>query len=928
MNEDLLSLAFISTACQEHQISDALVRLSNAIKEATNDHQIALLYTNKALAELQLQMTSSAMNDINKAIKADSMCSISYFVKGLIFLWQENENSAVELWRSIIKLGGSIEISVAISKLCQDPNFRSYIFQLRYNIGKVLNTLSHWEIPKIYSESDIQLAYEELRNKHYLSAISSFTDIISCNPQYEDALIGRGAAYVLSGEPQLAIEDLAKLHGPRRNSPEVCKYRAAAYASIGHYTAAIMDLTTALTAYPNDLEALEDRAFLQIQRNMFALALDDLNKISKIKLTQRSAYYFLRVFYSMGNLESTLQYIPISGPENSSSIQWARFLIYRDLRIIQEAKIAIALAVKYDLSFPILKEASKFFLQIEQPKEAITLLDYALRIQPDDPDCLRLKAISLFISAEYSESLTIWHHIQSLQKLSIQQPSSSSTAKPVQSIEEDSDEQEENPKSDSSISQTDNGTNSKPETENSTNTQDQKQTKAINSHENSQKDVKSYTRNELTVDTKIGESMTLEEICGVGNRFGFLMNNIEVPVTSFEGILSYNFNYDPLPIEFSINQIPSSEIDFFTKLAKITDELGLKCVPNWPEFLPHPRAIRALGLSVIYIRHILKDARYTAQLSLGILGPNEEKPEPVRKWYSVVEMISKLLSMGDMTKRYEWIHKGNRIRSDLSPTFYLKKGDHVSPIFKEEGVKMAVCKLKEDLALSIIHQNKINNFSLITQPQELYHIVQSDIQTNPGSMWTDPLYRQLPRTEINMKFLGAYGLSIFIRPPLTMEAYEAYSRSLSLLWSEAVYFPMESFKDEKRKTKKNSDFQETDQDELSLSQTIAGIMLMLWNLQPISDISVELGYVFLHGIAMAVTDRSYTKFEDKNGQHFLQGLISPNPQMLSSVIDNFLNQNIEPEWPNDLTEVIDTFWKKQPSIGEILSFFNFHIEKE
>ena len=44
---------------------------------------------------------------------------------------------------------------------------------------------------------------------------------------------------------------------------------------------------------------------------------------------------------------------------------------------------------------------------------------------------------------------------------------------------------------------------------------------------------------------------------------------------------------------------------------------------------------------------------------------------------------------------------------------------------------------------------------------------------------------------------------------------------------------------------------------------------------------------------------------------------------MSNIIENHLKEKVEPQKSQDVIDVIDAFWKKQPSIGEILAFIDF-----
>ena len=230
------------------------------------------------------------------------------------------------------------------------------------------------------------------------------------------------------------------------------------------------------------------------------------------------------------------------------------------------------------------------------------------------------------------------------------------------------------------------------------------------------------------------------------------------------------------------------------------------------------------------------------------------------------------------------------------------------------------------------------------QPLEIYKKRQKDIICKPSwSLNINDETLQLPTFEINLKYLSAYGVSLFLTPPLTRNAYSSYSKALTHLWTSTIYFDLflkdrealnrhetlKQYAERKAAAKKKNDpktpeiiEKENKKKERYLAELLAQFLLLFWNLQPISELKAELGYVLFYGISLAITDKWYKKFKDKNGAIFLKSIIEPDLDQLTDMIELHFKNEESPRSP-EVLDVINFFWRKQPSIGEILAFLNF-----
>ncbi|KAL0343526.1 UNVERIFIED_CONTAM: Suppressor of RPS4-RLD 1, partial [Sesamum angustifolium] len=144
----------------------------------------------------------------------------------------------------------------------------------------------------------------------YAYAISIFDKILEEEPDYPEALIGRGTAYAFQRELHAAIADFTKeeviildiemKHGHviigdtiKPSAGEAWKRRGQARAALGESAKAIADLTKALEFEPNSADILHERGIVNFKFKDYNAAVEDLSACVEVDKDNKSAYTYL-----------------------------------------------------------------------------------------------------------------------------------------------------------------------------------------------------------------------------------------------------------------------------------------------------------------------------------------------------------------------------------------------------------------------------------------------------------------------------------------------------------------------------------------------------------------------------------------------------------------------------------------------------------
>lgn len=132
--------------------------------------------------------------------------------------------------------------------------------------------------------------------------IEYLNNAIKLQPDYADAYINRGSAYIILGQYQLAIADINQA---MRLKPDDAYYlyynRATAYSALGLYQRAIEDYNEALRQKPDDIldgSAYRGRGSAYAILGQYQLAIEDYSKAIRFRPDHATAYYNRGTAYS------------------------------------------------------------------------------------------------------------------------------------------------------------------------------------------------------------------------------------------------------------------------------------------------------------------------------------------------------------------------------------------------------------------------------------------------------------------------------------------------------------------------------------------------------------------------------------------------------------------------------------------------------
>ncbi|CAH2076227.1 unnamed protein product [Thlaspi arvense] len=165
----------------------------------------------------------------------------------------------------------------------------------KYTIARMSDTHS------ITVDFRLSRGIAQVNEGNYAKAISIFDKVLKEEPNYPEALIGRGTAYAFKRELENAIADFTKAIQSNPAAGEAWKRRGQARAALGEFAEAVEDLTKALVYEKNSPDILHERGIINFRSKDFTAAIKDLSICLKQEKDNKSAYTYLGLaFASLG----------------------------------------------------------------------------------------------------------------------------------------------------------------------------------------------------------------------------------------------------------------------------------------------------------------------------------------------------------------------------------------------------------------------------------------------------------------------------------------------------------------------------------------------------------------------------------------------------------------------------------------------------
>lgn len=268
---------------------------------------------------------------------------------------------------------------------------------------------------------DIRLSrgIAQVNEGKYSDAISIFDQVLSENPKYAEALIGRGTAYAFKRELEAAIDDFTMAIKCNLSAGEAWKRRGQARAALGEFEEAIDDLTKALEFEPNSSDILHERGIVSFKFKEYHAAVEDLSSCVKCDRENKSAYTYLGLaLFHIGEYcqaeEAHLKSIKLDKSFLEAWTHLAQF--YQDLANPEKALQCIEQVIFIDGSF-----AKAYHLRgllyhmMGQHRASIKDLSLGLSIDSSNIESLYLRASCYHAIGEYRDAVKDYDSVLDLE---------------------------------------------------------------------------------------------------------------------------------------------------------------------------------------------------------------------------------------------------------------------------------------------------------------------------------------------------------------------------------------------------------------------------------------------------------------------------------------------------------------------------------
>ncbi|GAB4849033.1 Suppressor of RPS4-RLD 1 [Ancistrocladus abbreviatus] len=249
----------------------------------------------------------------------------------------------------------------------------------------------------------------EVNDGRYAYAVSIFDQILKEDPDYPEALIGRGTAYAFQRELDAAIADFTKAIEVNPSAGEAWKRRGQARAALGDSARAIEDLSKALEFEPNSADILHERGIVNFKFKDFDAAVQDLSVCVRLDRGNKSAYTYLGLaLSSIGEYKKAEDsHMKALQLDRDFLEAWTHLTqLYQDLANTNRAFDCLNQVLQIDGRF-----AKGYYLRglinhgMGDHRNAIKDLSVALSIESSNVECLYLRASCYHAVGQFREAV-------------------------------------------------------------------------------------------------------------------------------------------------------------------------------------------------------------------------------------------------------------------------------------------------------------------------------------------------------------------------------------------------------------------------------------------------------------------------------------------------------------------------------------------
>ena len=406
---DVESINDVLNELDSGSATSTLEQIKKEMENQVSMNVLSTLWVESGIVNLFLELIRKAISDCKEAIELDPNNLIAYFVLGVCYLWKDDEENAIRHWMEGVKKPGTILTHIVLSSLIENASLRELVRNLKFDVKALFDFHDYFDQNAVDSSYGMNIAYKYFEQKKYSKAITYFTILLNSTPANYEALKYRGMAYCLKKQYKEAIKDLTSAISIKETD-DLIKYRATAYAKSGDIFLAIQDLSYVLQNSPVDYDTLVTRGNLHMRRGCFTLALTDFRQIPSPLYNPIAWMNYAEALYALGDLQHSkemMQHVD----ETESRRAFLEYLIAKDMGDLVHASNSILQLAATTPTLPILKATGEQMFECGRFHNASAFFEMAQHKAPNDVDLLRLFAISKFCEHSFAESLEICNKI-------------------------------------------------------------------------------------------------------------------------------------------------------------------------------------------------------------------------------------------------------------------------------------------------------------------------------------------------------------------------------------------------------------------------------------------------------------------------------------------------------------------------------------
>jgi tetratricopeptide (TPR) repeat protein len=284
--------------------SAAITAYTRAIESSRfSASDVAIIYTNRALANLHMELYRRCINDCNSAISLDKDYLQAYILKGRALLALDKEQEAQEVWKqaaSITSRRADMELHLQLKALLAKKQDTTTLVTKAKTVEVTKPSEESFSIPpsSIASvaarglvqhgsgdtsvDEKIALGYLQVNTGKYRQGVQYFDMLLKSHPRLVAAYLGRGTAYALLGDLVKATEDFSSALDIDPKCMDGWKRRGQTRSALGYDNEALFDLSKAAELGPHDHEVFHQRGLVLYKLRNYRRAMLDFRKAISI----------------------------------------------------------------------------------------------------------------------------------------------------------------------------------------------------------------------------------------------------------------------------------------------------------------------------------------------------------------------------------------------------------------------------------------------------------------------------------------------------------------------------------------------------------------------------------------------------------------------------------------------------------------------